>query len=108
MGIKAELKEVVTVAFFFLEVRTVITQLVKALHQHIRTHLTSYGWRCLLSMAPGRADCRTASVASSGQAIGRQPVPARRAGRDKPLWVTRMKERFRRQEPWISAGFEWW
>jgi len=31
----------------------VTTQLIRALHHRFRAHLTSYGWRCLLSMALG-------------------------------------------------------
>ena len=50
---EAAWKKVATVAFLLLEVITVTTQLIRALHRRFRAHLTSYGWRCLLSMALG-------------------------------------------------------
>ena len=53
MRMRGVWKEGATAAFLLLEVRTVTTQLLRALHQEFRAHLTSYGWRCLLSMALG-------------------------------------------------------
>ncbi len=50
---KDQLKKAATVAFLLLEVRIVTTQLIRALDQRFRAHLTAYGWRCLLSMALG-------------------------------------------------------
>lgn len=53
MGKRGELKRWPRFACLLLEVSTVTTQLLKALRQHFRAQLTSYGWRCLLSMALG-------------------------------------------------------